>query len=99
MTLKKISVDKGYKLPDDITLKCCDINIRTQCFSEKIPKRNLKYFHSICKDLTREYLVVWKFIIEVPKSKEHVLICIITVKKVCDLLLILLQVIAILAYA
>ena len=35
---------------------------------------------------------------EVPKFKENVLICVITVKKVRDLLLTLLQVITILAY-
>ena len=35
---------------------------------------------------------------EVPKSKENVIICVIAVKRVCDLLLKVLQVIKILAY-
>ena len=49
------------------------------------------------KDLSREYLVVPKFLFKVPKFKENVLISVMTVIKVRDLLLTLLQVIAILA--
>ena len=48
-------------------------------------------------DLSKEYLFVSKFLWEVPKFKEKVLICVITVIKVRDLLLTLLQVITILA--
>ena len=41
--------------------------------------------------LSRVYLVVSKFLSEVPKFKENVLLCIITIIKVYDLLLTLLQ--------
>ena len=57
------------------------------------------YFFDI-QDLSRlfkrEHLVVSKFLLEEPEFKENVLICMISVIKVCDLLLTLLQVIMIL---
>ena len=40
--------------------------------------------YSFWKDLSREYLVVPEFLMEVPKFKENVLICVITIKKVRD---------------
>ena len=53
-----------------------DFEVRTQCF-----------FCKISKNLSREHLVVPKFSLEVPKFKENVLICVITVIKLRDLLL------------
>ena len=47
---------------------------------------------SFYKDLTREYLVVLKFLLEVSKFKKNGLICVITIIKVYDLSLTLLQV-------
>ena len=40
---------------------------------------------------------IWLFLLEVPKFKENVIICVITVIKVRDVLLTLLQVVTILA--
>ena len=74
------------------------INVRTQCFSEKFRKKTFFWYsYFFRKDLLREYLVVLKFLLEVPKFKENEIICIITVIKVRHLLLTLLQVIIILA--
>ena len=73
------------------------LKVRTQCFLEKIQKKKW-YSYSFWKDLSREYLVVPKFLMEVPKFKENDLICVNTVIKVCDPLFTLLQVITILAY-
>ena len=67
-----------------------------QCFSETFRKRFFLYSYSFQKDLSREYLAVLKFILEVRKFKKNFLICLITVIKVHDLLLTLLQVITIL---
>ena len=50
------------------------------------------YSYSFRKDLSREYLVVSKFLLEVPKFKENIPICIITVTKERDFLRTLLQV-------
>ena len=62
-------------------------------------RRPLSYRNqSTEQNIQSKYLVVWKFLTEVPNLKEIVLICVITVKKVRDLLLTLLQVITILAY-
>ena len=54
------------------------------------------YSYSFWKDLSREYLVVSKFWLDVPKFKEHVQITVITLIEVCDLLFTLLKVITIL---
>ena len=69
-----------------------------QCFSVKFWKRFFFWCsYSFWKDLSREYLVVLKFLLEVPAFKENVLFYIITAIKVRDHLLTLLQVITILA--
>ena len=64
------------------------LKVRVQCFSEKFLKefffQNSYFFW---KDLSKEYLVVSKFLLEVPKFKVNVIICVITVTKVHDILL------------
>ena len=60
-------------------------------------KNFLLVFLSFWKDLCRDFLVVSKFLLEVPKFKEDVLIYLITIMKVRDLILTLLQVITMLA--
>ena len=68
-----------------------------KCFSLKFWKKFfLIFLYSFWKDLSKGYLVVSKFLLEVTKFKENVLICIITVIKMRDLLLTFLQVITIL---
>ena len=64
-----------------------DASLKLECsvFPKKSEKNLLLYSHFCGKDLSREYLVVWRFLMEVPEFKENVLICVITVKKVCDL--------------
>ena len=57
----------------------------------------LLVFLSFWKDLCRDFLVVSKFLLEVPKFKEDVLIYLITIMKVRDLILTLLQVTTMLA--
>ena len=66
--------------------------VRTQCFSEKIWFFRFWYSYSFWKDLSMENLVVSRLLLEVPKYKENVQICVITVIKVHNLLLTLLQV-------
>ena len=89
-------------VPDDYSCKdifsfVSQIKVRMQCFSRKIWIFFFYYSYSFRKDLPREYLVVLKFLLEVPEFKENVLFCIITVIKVHAHLLILLRVITILA--
>ena len=74
------------------------IKVRTQCFAEKNREKKLWYSYFFWKDISREYIVVSKFVIEVPKFNKNVVICIITVKKVHDLSLKLLPETTILAY-
>ena len=65
-------------------------------FFWKISKKNIVWFsYSFWKDLSREYLGALTFLLEVPKFKENVLIYVFTFIKLRDLLLTLLQVIAI----
>ena len=45
------------------------------------------YYYSFSKDLPRKYLLVSKFLLKVPKFKENVLICVITITKEGDRLL------------
>ena len=74
--------------------------LRLECsvFLKNFEKKNFFwYYYFFWKDLSKEYLVISKFLSEVPKFRENVLICIITVTKVSDLLLTLLQVITMLA--
>ena len=66
-------------------------------FLKNFEKKIFWYYYFFWKDLSKEYLVISKFLSEVPKFRENVLICIITVTKVSDLLLTLLQVITMLA--
>ena len=75
------------------------LKLRLECsvFLEKFEFFFFWYSYSFRKDLPREYLVVLKFLLEVPEFKENVLFCIITVIKVHAHLLILLRVITILA--
>ena len=61
-------------------------------FLKNFEKKIFWYYYFFWKDLSKEYLVISKFLLEVPKFRENVLICIITVIKVSDLLLTLLQV-------
>ena len=61
-----------------------------QCFSEKFQKKCFWHSYSFWKDLSKEYFVTSKFLWEVPKFKENVLIYITVVIKVHDLLLTLL---------
>ena len=69
------------------------IKVRTHCFSEKFRKGfSFWYSYFFWKDLSWQKLVVSKFFWEGPKFKENVLICAITVTKVHDVLLTLLQV-------
>ena len=65
--------------------------VRTQQF---VSEKFLFFFVilSFYEDLTREYLVVLKFLLEVSKFKKNGLICVITIIKVYDLSLTLLQV-------
>ena len=71
--------------------------VRTQWLSEKFWKKNFfGHSHSFWKDLFREYFVVSKFWLEVPKFKENVIISVINLIEVRDLLFTLLQVITIL---
>ena len=63
-----------------------DVKVKTQCFSVKLREKVFNSY-SVWKDLSMEYLVVSKFLLEVPKFKENVLICIIVAIKVRDLLL------------
>ena len=64
-----------------------DASLKLECsvFPKKSEKNLLLYSHFCGKDLSREYSVVWRFLVEVPEFKENVLICVITVKKVRDL--------------
>ena len=67
------------------------LRLERSVFLKKSKKKNTFFFlwypYSFWKDLSREYLVVSKFLLEVPKLKENVLICVITFRKVHDLLL------------
>ena len=80
-----------FKISLDFSLLPFEVSM--QNFSETFRKRFFLYSYSFQKDLSREYLVVLKFLLEVRKFKENVLICLSTVIKVHDLLLTLLQVI------
>ena len=64
--------------------------VKTQRFSEKFRKNFYWHFYSFRKDIFREYLAVFKFLLEMRKFKENVLICVYTVIKVHHLLLTLL---------
>ena len=73
------------------------LRLERSFFLRNFEKNFFWYSYSFWKDLSGEYLVVSKFLLEVPRFKENVLICVITVIKVYDLLLTLLQVKTILA--
>ena len=55
--------------------------------------------YSYWKDLSIKNVVVLKFLLKVPKFRENIVICVITVKKVRNCLLTLLQVITILRHS
>ena len=55
--------------------------------------------YSYWKDLPMKNVAVLKFLLKVPKFKENIVICVITVKKVRNCLLTLLQVITILRHS
>ena len=64
------------------------VKFRTQCFSEKNWKKFFLYILiSFEKAFSREYSVVSKLLLDMPKFKENVLFCVITAIKVRDLLL------------
>ena len=80
------------------SLLLAETKVRKHSFSENFQNKKIVFliFLFPLKDLTWEYLVVSKFLSEVPKFKENVLICVIIVIKVRDLLFTLLQIMAIL---
>ena len=81
-----------------LLLKIVDLKLQRSVFLKNFKKKIFFwYFYSFWKELSREYLVVSKFLLEVPKFKENVLIYLILVIKVCDLLFTLIQVTKILA--
>ena len=60
----------------------CPLRLERSVFLKNFEKNFFWYSYSFWKDLSREHLVVSKFLLEVAKFKENVLIWVITVIKV-----------------
>ena len=74
------------------------LKVKTQCFSEKFRKKKFfLIFLSLSKRFFLGIFACFEILIGMPKFKENVIICVITVIKVRDLLLTFLLVITILA--